>query len=99
MQTSIFKVNNSRALNLSIPQKSCHIPNSNIKPTYISRKHDKKRLDRLEAGVAEYISQAFVKIFSVADDEPVNWAAICKPFDGKINHRERAQLKHMEEVI
>lgn len=51
------------------------------------------------AGVGNYISEAFARIFSVADDEDVEWDRIAAPFEGRITHHEETQLRRLYDVV
>eukprot|EP00210_Caulerpa_lentillifera_P002813 g2687.t1 len=51
------------------------------------------------AGVGSYISEAFARIFSVADDEEVEWDKVSAPFTGRITHREATQLRRLYDVV
>lgn len=51
------------------------------------------------AGVGSYISEAFARIFSVADDEDVQWEKMAAPFTGRITHREETQLRRLYDVV
>lgn len=51
------------------------------------------------AGVGSYISEAFAQIFSVAEDEDVQWDKISAPFTGRITHHEATQLRRLYDVV
>ena len=52
------------------------------------------------AGVGSYISEAFARIFSVADDDKqVQWEKVTMPFTGRITHREETQLRRLYDVV
>ena len=51
------------------------------------------------AGVGNYLSEAFTQIFSVGEDEDVDWEKISMPFTGRITHHEGTQLRRLYDVV
>lgn len=52
----------------------------------------------MNAYIGQYLSEAVQKIFSVADDEPVQWQKVATPYSGKISQRDHSRLRQLYKV-
>ncbi|GMH39283.1 hypothetical protein BSKO_07181 [Bryopsis sp. KO-2023] len=54
---------------------------------------------QVNAYLGQYLSEAVQKIFSVPDDEPVQWQKTATPYSGKISRDDHSRLRRLSEVV
>lgn len=52
----------------------------------------------MNAYLGQYLSEAVQSIFSVANDEPVQWQKMAAPYSGKISQKEHSKLRELYKV-
>lgn len=53
----------------------------------------------VRANLLKYLSEAAARIFSVPDDQPIDWEKTYLPFEGRITRRDRMRLDKLVDVV